>query len=220
MRNMSFALTTHQAWAQVKTVTRRDPETWKDLKVGDELQQVEKGMGLKKGERAKQIHTIRITGVELEPLEAMTPDDVAREGFPHLAPSQFVAMYRAHHKDQVNARRIEFVYTSRFARYDSCVICAQALPWITNGHDAKGHRHPDTRGGMPFPSHLRTDPWPWDQHGHSGEGPRVCQQCFERLSGWPGVEPLIVMEDAAVSGQRILIPRGLETVPPTWRTLR
>lgn len=211
MKRMSFALTVHQAVAQVKTVTRRDPETWKGLKAGDVLQQVEKGMGLKKGEKAKPIHQIRILSVELEPLEEITPQDVALEGFPHMAPSQFVAMYRGHHKNQDVAKRIEFGYETRYGRIDTCVICSKAIGWITNAPGT-----PDTRGGMPFPSALRCDPWPWDQAGHGGEGPRVCNECHARLMGYPGTKPLVLMKDGEVyttddrgvmSSRKALIPR-------------
>lgn len=52
MRNISFALTTEQIRNQTKTVTRR--VGWANLKPGTLLQPIEKGQGLKKGDRARK----------------------------------------------------------------------------------------------------------------------------------------------------------------------
>lgn len=49
MRNISFALTTPQFKSRSKDVTRRIG--WWFLKPGDVVMGVEKGMGLKKGEK-------------------------------------------------------------------------------------------------------------------------------------------------------------------------
>jgi hypothetical protein len=53
MRNMSFSLTTPQVYAGTKTVTRR--LGWRFAKAGQRVCAVEKGMGLKKGEKVKRI---------------------------------------------------------------------------------------------------------------------------------------------------------------------
>lgn len=116
MRNMSFALTTEQVLKGTKTVTRR--LGWALLEPGERVQGVEKGQGLKKGEKVRRLRVIRARGVRLEALECMTADEAygrrecAREGFPHLSPAEFVAMFcRANKcKPQTTVTRIEFEY--------------------------------------------------------------------------------------------------------------
>jgi len=121
MRNISFSLTTPQVRAQTKTVTRR--LGWKFAKVGDIYCAIEKGQGLKKGEKVVRICQIRVVNVRREPLSALTDDldygfaETAREGFPdgdkHW-PSEFVSMFCAHNKVQPSTEvtRIEFEYVS------------------------------------------------------------------------------------------------------------
>lgn len=96
MRNMSFALTTPQILARTKTVTRRTG--WRDLKPGTLLQAIEKGQGLKKGEKVRPLAVIRVTDVRREPLALIDADDVAREGFQESTPAGFVAMFCATHR--------------------------------------------------------------------------------------------------------------------------
>lgn len=79
MRNMSFALTTPQAYAQVKPVTRR--LGWWNLQPGELVQQVVKGMGLKKGEKIERIHVIEIVSVTPERLNLMAENARVREIF-------------------------------------------------------------------------------------------------------------------------------------------
>lgn len=109
-RNMSFAITTDQIRKKIKTVTRRNG--WWFLKPGEVVNAVEKGMGLKKGEKIKRICQIRIISTKTEPLNAITEDDVRREGFIDWTVRDFVDMYAAHNNcmefDEVN--RIEFEY--------------------------------------------------------------------------------------------------------------
>lgn len=109
-RNMSFAMTTDQVRAKTKTVTRRFG--WWFLKPGDIVRGVEKAMGLKKGEKVKQLAMVRIVSTRAEPLGAITSEDVSREGFPGWTPDQFVQMlvnhYRVDPGETVN--RIEFEY--------------------------------------------------------------------------------------------------------------
>ena len=93
-RNMSFSMTTEAIRAGSKTVTRR--LGWYFLKPGDVLWAVEKGMGLKKGEKVKRICLIRVVSVKREPLNKIGEYGQAecdREGFPELAPWQFVSMF-------------------------------------------------------------------------------------------------------------------------------
>ena len=110
MRNMSFSLTTKQMYDRTKTVTRRDHATWGFLRAGDELMAVEKAMGLKKGDSIKRIGVIRIVSVKVEPWNAITDEDVAREGFPGWTSQQFLehVSKRLGLLDDKLCRRIEF----------------------------------------------------------------------------------------------------------------
>ncbi len=111
-RNMSFALTTSQILDQSKTVTRRF--AWWDLKVGTVLNAVEKSMGLKKGEKIKRLAKIRVVSVRIEPLNNISTDDCAREGFPDHTPETFVDMLQDHYNWKIRpnqlVNRIEFEY--------------------------------------------------------------------------------------------------------------
>lgn len=108
MRRMSFALTERQLLAGTKTVTRR--LGWRWLRAGDELLAVRKCMGLRKGEKQEPLARIRVTSVRQERLDAITPDDVEREGFAELGVTGFVAMFcratKCGPEDEVT--RIEF----------------------------------------------------------------------------------------------------------------
>ena len=77
MRNMSFALTTEQYRNGTKTVTRR--MNWETLTKGDEFMGVEKGMGLKKGEKMKRLGPAAVVSVRREPLRRMI-DEPERQG--------------------------------------------------------------------------------------------------------------------------------------------
>jgi len=109
-RNMSFAMTTEQVRRREKWVTRR--EGWKFLKPGDIVTAVEKGQGLKKGEKVQHICQIRILKTDNVWLGYITQGDVIAEGFPDLNPQEFVEMYCKVNKcgpvHKVN--RIEFEY--------------------------------------------------------------------------------------------------------------
>lgn len=111
MQNMSFALTTEQIRKRTKTVTRRLGSS--TAKVGEMRQPVVKRQGLKKGEKVTKINgPIVFTDVRREPLNAITPDDVVREGFPGMTPAEFVAMFCRHGRCTPNTEvaRIEFRY--------------------------------------------------------------------------------------------------------------
>lgn len=107
-RNMSFAMTTAQMNARTKTVTRRFG--WWNLKPGDIVCAVEKGMGLKKGEKLKRLGYIRIISTRTEPLDAITQEDCIREGFPDYSPGMFTDMIQDHYGCEPNdiSNRIEF----------------------------------------------------------------------------------------------------------------
>lgn len=121
MRNISFMLTQQQIRERTKTVTRR--VGWATLKAGELLRGVEKGMGLKAGEKVVPLATIRVVSARPEVLSAMTADveygvaECAKEGFgdhPVLrSPSAFVEFFCNSHRgctpDTV-VTRIEFEY--------------------------------------------------------------------------------------------------------------
>jgi hypothetical protein len=121
MRNMSFMLTMQQIRDRTKTVTRR--MGWVKLRPGDLVCAVEKGMGLKPGERIKRIRTIRVVNVQREPLNAMLEipaygmSESQKEGFgDHRTlqhPSEFVPFFCTSHKGctpESLVTRIEFEY--------------------------------------------------------------------------------------------------------------
>ena len=95
---------------RTKTVTRRSG--WRFLKPGDVVNAVETCMGLRRGERMRQICQIRVTHVSREPLNRITPDDVAREGFPSWTPEQFITFYCQNMKSRPtdDVTRIAFEY--------------------------------------------------------------------------------------------------------------
>lgn len=121
MRNMSFMLTTRQFRARTKTVTRR--MGWANLKPGDIVCGVEKGMGLKAGEKVVKMSLIRVIATRPEPLRRLLDDpgygkaECIKEGFgddPVLSqPAAFVEFFCRSHRgctpDAVPTR-IEYEY--------------------------------------------------------------------------------------------------------------
>ena len=118
-RNMSFALTTAQFKARTKTVTRR--MGWLHAKAGDIICGVEKSQGLKPGEKIERLGMIRLTDVRREPLNEMCADlaygddEVKREGFPHMDPTQFVLFFCDTHdcKPDATVTRIAYEYLDK-----------------------------------------------------------------------------------------------------------
>ncbi len=115
MRNISFSMTTDQFRARTKTVTRR--LGWADVKPGDRLMGIEKGQGLKKGEKVVQLGVILVKNVTVEPLSAIGAyfdgQECVREGFPNLTAADFIAMFCDHNKSctpETEVTRIEFEY--------------------------------------------------------------------------------------------------------------
>lgn len=109
-RNMSFMITKEQIRNRTKTVTRR--LGWAFLKSGDIVNAVEKGMGLKKGEKVKRICQIRIKSTRWEPLNKITEKECAKEGFWAMSPEAFVIMFSCLNKVHATrlVNRIEFEY--------------------------------------------------------------------------------------------------------------
>ena len=105
---MSFALTIEQFRGGTKTVTRR--QGWKFLKKGDIVMGVEKGMGIKKGEKVKELHQIEILSIYPERIELISVEDVVSEGFPDGDQDAFIRLYCKANKVQPHSfcNRIEF----------------------------------------------------------------------------------------------------------------
>ena len=114
-RNMSFMLTTEQFKNQTKTVTRR--LGWDFIKPGDIVNGCEKCQGLRKGEKIKKLGQIRIISTVANKLKFITPEDCAREGFPEMAPEEFIEFFCRHNKctPDTYVNRIEFEYINGVA---------------------------------------------------------------------------------------------------------
>ncbi len=93
-RLMSVALTEDAVRDRCKTVTRR--RGWTFLKPGDHLMLCRKVMGRKPGEPLVRIAEVEVTSVRREPLGAITPADVAHEGFYGKTPLWFVQFFTDH----------------------------------------------------------------------------------------------------------------------------
>lgn len=115
-RNMSAIHTKQQVYNRTKTVTRR--KGWANLKPGEEFWMVEKGQGLKKGEKIKRIALCRCVSNRAERLDRMIFEPIyglveaELEGFPYMTGHGFVEMFCRHmggEADQM-VNRIEFEY--------------------------------------------------------------------------------------------------------------
>jgi len=115
--NMSFAITTDQVCKRIKYVTRRTG--WNKLKCGDLFWAVEKGMGLKKGEKIKRISLCKCISNRREPLSILITNpsygefEMNLEGFPGMDPADFIVMFMKTHKGttpESEVNRIQFVY--------------------------------------------------------------------------------------------------------------
>jgi len=109
-RNMSFMLTTQQIVDQTKTVTRR--LGWDFLKPGDVLNACEKCQGMRKGHKIVRLGQIRVISTAWEPLRNITYEECVREGFPDMAPEDFVTFFCEHNNCAPNTyvNRIAFEY--------------------------------------------------------------------------------------------------------------
>ena len=114
MRLISFSHTTDQIKRRTKTVTRRTG--WARLQTGALLCAVEKSRGLRPGEKIKRLATLRVKKVDREPLRKILRrgrSECRREGFPDLAPREFVEMFCRTHRGcrpGSTVTRIEFEY--------------------------------------------------------------------------------------------------------------
>lgn len=109
-RAMSFFHTQRQIKDRTKTVTRR--RGWSHLKPGDLFYAIEKGQGLKKGEKVRRLALLRCVSNRAELLGWISVSDCAAEGFPELKPAEFVAMFVRNMggDSSQEVRRIEFEY--------------------------------------------------------------------------------------------------------------
>lgn len=124
MRNISFMLTVPQILARQKTVTRR--MGWWNLRPLELLCGVEKGMGLRAGEKIIRLATVRVIAHHGEPLRRLTDDleygraECVLEGFgehPTLCePEAFVRFFCGSHKGctpDTIINRIQFEYVDQ-----------------------------------------------------------------------------------------------------------
>lgn len=79
-RRMSCSMTIAAVKARTKTVTRRHVDTWCDLKPGDRLTLIEKGMGLPKGGHQVVLAEVEVTAVDVVPLWPIGWAELQREG--------------------------------------------------------------------------------------------------------------------------------------------
>ena len=107
MRLMSFALTWPQILDGSKTVTRR--LGWQSLMQGDLIRPARKVRGVRREDR-EEGPALFVERVNILPLDAITQDDVRREGFPDMTPAEFVAMFCRHMRctPSTMVTRIEF----------------------------------------------------------------------------------------------------------------
>lgn len=90
-KRMSFMLTIGPMRRREKTETMR--LGWDDLKPGDAFIAIEKGQGLKKGEKHKVIcHCVCVSNTPVR-VDSVTEANCIAEGFPDLTPAEFVAMF-------------------------------------------------------------------------------------------------------------------------------
>lgn len=113
MKRMSFALTTPQFKARTKDVTRR--LGWEDVRPGQVIMGIEKGMGLKKGEKQVELGKIEVVSAwreQLQSVEKWPANETVREGFPEMTAQQFIDMFCRHNGVQPTnvITRIEFKY--------------------------------------------------------------------------------------------------------------
>lgn len=92
---MSVTLTQRQVVDRSKTQTRR--LGWVFLKRGDHLSLCRKVMGRKHAdgtlEPLDRLAEVEVVDVRREPLNAITAEDCAAEGFPEFSPAEFVKFF-------------------------------------------------------------------------------------------------------------------------------
>lgn len=154
MKRMSFSKTTRQVRERTKDVTRR--LGWKNLKPGERFVAIEKGMGLKKGEKQVELAVLECVSNRSEMLCEITDDDVRREGFGlNVTRLEFISFFCKGMKATPSTivQRIEFKYVEPVVFGDcpkdgrdwdgQCARCGSTMHWEDcphcdegfNGHD-------------------------------------------------------------------------------------
>lgn len=142
-RLMSVALTEKAVVDRSKTVTRRlgwweDKNGRRILKPGDRLTLCRKVMGRKHDEPLVRFCDVEVVKVTRERLDAITAEDVAREGFPELTPVLFVDFFTGEmlcDRDIV-VTRIEWRYLDGEegpASRGACSHCGREMTLTTAG---------------------------------------------------------------------------------------
>ena len=137
MRNISMSMTLEQFRNRTKTVTRR--MGFKNLKIGDRLNAIEKGMGLKKGEKVNSLGVIKVTNVTREKLSEITDADIKREGFAKMQRSDFIRLLCKTYNitPETEITRIEYEYVVVFDEkskgYVTKLVCAVLLAIVFAG---------------------------------------------------------------------------------------
>lgn len=132
-RLMSVALTAQAVRERRKLVTRR-LGWWEDRAgrrltyPGDRLTLCPKVQGRRRPdgtvEPLERIVDVELVSVRREPLNAITPEDVVREGFPGWTPGQFVAFFCEHMKKatpETIVTRLEWIYLDGDEPVDGCM---------------------------------------------------------------------------------------------------
>lgn len=115
-RLMSVAFTEEAVRRRAKTVTRR--KGWTFLVPGERITLCRKVMGRKAGEPLVRITDVEVVSVQREPLERITEEEVAREGFPGMSRDEFMRRFFVEAQgiqpsEQVT--RIEWIYVGERA---------------------------------------------------------------------------------------------------------
>lgn len=142
-RLMSVAFTEQAVRDRTKTVTRR--KGWRDLKAGTRLTLCRKVMGRRQGEPLVRIVDVEVVSVRREILKTITPEDVAREGFPGMHPLDFVHRFFVEAQgmqadDEVT--RIEWRYLDSVSPEDRREIAADVHRERTQDAATRYQEHP------------------------------------------------------------------------------
>lgn len=116
-RLMSVSLTEQQVRARSKTVTRR--MGWLMLQPGTRLTLCRKVMGRRRDEPLVRIVDVEVLDVRRECLDAITPEEVAAEGFPDMTPAEFVEFFCASHKGCASTSTITRIQWRYLEGHDS-----------------------------------------------------------------------------------------------------
>ena len=113
---MSCAMTIDAVKSRTKTVTRRHPDTWMNLRPGDGLTLIEKGMGLAKGSKQVVLAEVVVISNQIETLNQVDEREVQLEGLGHMTPTEFRQFWsRSHGHPELGVRALDLVRCRRIA---------------------------------------------------------------------------------------------------------